>query len=141
MKGSLEGTLMLAETCTREVSCSFVLGVPPGQRQPMAMSYWVAQSQHVALLPSELLERKRGIWKNQVAGLEQLPDFNLPNLDGSLPGNEPLSTDRLKRARSNIYCFSITHGQLSTLVPLIPMTEITRSKRYPKESVTNIKNH
>ena len=29
--GSLERALMLAETCTREVSCSFVLGIPPGQ--------------------------------------------------------------------------------------------------------------
>ena len=116
---SLEGALMLAETCTREVSCSFVLGVPPGQRQPMAMSYWVAQSQHVALLPSELLQQKRGVWQSQVAGLEELPDFNLPNLDGSLPINESMSTDRLNRPRSNIYCLSITHGQISTLVPLI----------------------
>ena len=110
---------MLAEACTREVSCSFVLGVPPGQREPMAMSYWVAQSKHVALLPSELLERKHGLWQSQVAGLEQLPDFNLPYLDGSLPDSQPLCADRLRRPRSNIYCISVRQGKIDILIPLI----------------------
>lgn len=117
--GSLQQALMTAEASPREVSCSFVLSAPPGQREPMAMRYCVAQSQDATHLSPELLEESPGRWRAQVEGLEQLPDFNLPNRDGSCPKDPPLSSDRFNRPQTWIYCISVTRGLLTRLVPLI----------------------
>jgi len=107
-----------AETMPRHISCSFVLGVQPDQVQPVVMRYEVMEHQHWKQ-QAELSQLEALEWQEQVAGLEDLPGFSIPNCNGTLPPEIPPDPDRHRRLRSWIYTVSISPGQISVLAPLL----------------------
>ena len=113
----LQGHLQAAEALPRSRSCSFVLGVPPDSDQPALLSYSVTVvGSSDACLPAE---DSALVWRQQVTGLEDLPDFNLPRHDGGLP-DEPLADpDRRRRLRSWIHAISVEAGQSEALATLL----------------------
>lgn len=114
----LGNALECAERLPSDVSCSFVLGVPPDEDQAMALRYVVMSKMH----SSALLDASRQqsvCWWAQAAGLEHLPDFNLPYRDGSLATESPPDSDRHQRLRSWIYAISVPPGVSAELAPLL----------------------
>ena len=107
-----------AEQLPREISCSWVLGVAPDQKQPVAMRYWVME-QHTQEQHPEAWAFPKGGWQQRVAGLEELPAFNLPCQDGTLLEELPADPDRHRRLKSWIYALSVPPGQVTVLAAVL----------------------
>ena len=113
----LEGHLRNAETLARSRSCSFVLGVPPDSDQPALLRYCVAVAGSSGSSVSAADSAQ--VWCEQVMGLEDLPDFNMPRHDGGLPEEPMVTPDRRRRLRSWIHAISVEAGQSEDLATIL----------------------
>ncbi len=109
--------LQNAEALPREMSCSFVLGVPPDSNQAAVLSYVVHAVDDSG--DSNPDADCTDVWRGRVMGLEELPDFNMPARDGSLPAQPMADTDRRRRLRSWIHAISVESGQTETLATIL----------------------
>lgn len=109
----LEALLSRAEALPPQAACSFILGVPPDADSPQALSYAVAAEAHAELLAP--LAQQPGTWSQTSHGLEELADFELPRLDGSIPPLPPASADRRQRMRTKVYSISLPRDQVAAL--------------------------
>ena len=109
----LDALLSRAEALPPQAACSFILGVPPDADSPQALSYAVAAEAYAELLAP--LEQQPGTWTQISHGLEELADFELPRLDGSIPPLPPASSDRHQRMRTKVYSISLPRGQVAPL--------------------------
>jgi len=113
----LSDVLAQAEALPPEGSCSVILGFPPDRQQPHLLSFAVADQPHRELLNA--FEKQPGSWNAVVAGLEELPAFDLPGADGSVPLLPPPNGDRHQRLRTRVYSISLPSGlgqALSTML-------------------------
>lgn len=94
-----------AEALPPEGSCSLILGFPPDRQQPHVLSFAVAAQQHQEVLTG--FQRQPRSWSAVVAGLEELPAFDLPSADGSVPLLPPPSGNRHQRLRTRVYSISL----------------------------------
>jgi len=115
---SLADSLQSAESLPRQIASSFVLGVPSGEKQAQLMRYVVLQVGDERLLPASLWEGQ-ACWRDQVAGQELLPDFNLPDRNGLLSPEPPVDPNRFSRLRSWIYTVSVRPGHALELAGLL----------------------
>ena len=113
----LQGQLQDAEALPRSRSCSFVLGVPPDSDQPALLRYGVAVADSSG--PSVSAVDAAQVWREQVMGLEDLPDFNMPRHDGGLPQEPMIDPDRRRRLRSWIHAISVKAGQSEDLATIL----------------------
>ena len=113
----LQGHLREAEVLPRSRSCSFVLGVPPDRDQPALLRYGVAVAGSSGRFVSAVDASQ--VWCEQVMGLEDLPDFNMPRNDGSLPEEPMVDPDRRRRLRSWIHAISVEAGQSEDLATIL----------------------
>lgn len=113
----LQGHLRDAEALPRSCSCSFVLGVPPDSDQPALLRYSVAVVGSNGATSSAADSAQ--VWCEQVMGLENLPDFNMPRHDGSLPEEPMVDPDRRRRLRSWIHAISVEAGQSEALATIL----------------------
>jgi FAD/FMN-containing dehydrogenase len=109
----LDALLSRAEALPQQAACSLILGVPPDDNNAQALSYAVAAEAHAALLAP--LEQQPGTWIQIGLGLEELADFELPRMDGSIPPLPPASRDRRQRVRTKVYSISLPRGQVAPL--------------------------
>ena len=113
----LQSHLRDAEALPRSRSCSFVLGVPPDRDQPALLRYSVAVAGSSGACSSAVDSVQ--VWCEQVMGLEDLPDFNMPRNDGSLPEEPMVDPDRRRRLRSWIHAISVEAGQSEALATIL----------------------
>jgi len=106
-----------AEALPRSRSCSFVLGVPPDSDQPSLLRYCVAVAGSSG--PSVSALDAAQVWCEQVMGLEDLPDFNMPLNDGRLAEEPMVDPDRRRRLRSWIHAISMEAGQSEDLATIL----------------------
>ena len=113
----LQSHLRDAEALPRSRSCSFVLGVPPDRDQPALLRYSVAVAGTSGACSSAVDSVQ--VWCEQVKGLEDLPDFNMPRNDGRLPEEPMVDPDRRRRLRSWIHAISVEAGQSEALATIL----------------------
>ena len=113
----LPGHLLGAEALPRSRSCSYVLGVPPDRDQPALLRYSVAVAGSSGACSSAVDSAQ--VWCEQVMGLEDLPDFNMPCNDGRLPEEPMVDPDRRRRLRSWIHAISVEAGQSEALATIL----------------------
>ncbi len=104
----LEEAIAAAETLDVQASCSMILAVPPDKDMPFLLVYGVAAEAHRQLLqaiPAEGLS-----WKEKVDGLEVLPAFEMPLVDGTVLAPLPIQPDRHKRDRTWTYSINLPGG-------------------------------
>ena len=106
-----------AEALPHSRSCSFVLGVPPDSTQAAVLSYVVnvVEDSGDSTIESDCSD----VWRQRVMGLEELPDFNMPGHDGSLPAEPMADTDRRRRLRSWIHAISVESGRTQPLATIL----------------------
>ncbi len=114
----LPRALSEAERLPMQISCSWVLGVPPDQEHPLAMRY-VVMEKHYQEQRSKVWSFDNVGWQLHVAGLEDLPPFNLPCHDGTLLEEVAPEPERHQRLRSWIYALSIPPGHVSALAAVL----------------------
>ena len=94
-----------------------MLGVPPDSDQLALLSYSVTVvGSSDACSPTE---DSALVWRQQVAGLEDLPEFNMPRHDGGLPEEPMIDPDRRRRLRSWIHAISVEAGQSEALATIL----------------------
>ena len=113
---SLEAELAAAEALPRQAACSFILGVPPGEQGAAVLRFAVAAEEHAPCL--QPLGQPNGAWSQVVGGLEELPAFELPARDGSIP-SLPAAGDRHQRARTWVYSISLPRGRVAALAQVL----------------------
>ena len=110
---NLPAVLAMAEALPLQGSCSLILGVPPDQQQAQLLSVAVAAEPHQDVLRP--FQRLPGHWAQVVGGLEELPDFELPNADGTVPPVPAPSADRHQRMRTKVYSISLPKDRRQAL--------------------------
>ncbi len=104
----LEEAIAAAETLDVQASCSMILAVPPDKDMPFLLVYGVAAEAHRQLL--QAIPAKGLSWKETVDGLEVLPAFEMPLVDGRVLAPLPIQPDRHKRDRTWTYSINLPGG-------------------------------
>ncbi|MBD2655524.1 FAD-binding oxidoreductase [Synechocystis sp. FACHB-383] len=115
--GQLEELLTIAESLPWGASCSFILGYPPDNPKPVAMTYAVAPVEDT--LATDRLSQLPSSWGNEAEGLEALPPFALPFQDGSHPIAPITLPPRQHRLRTWVYSLSLPAGCGHALVEIL----------------------
>lgn len=109
---NLRELLALAESLPRDAACSFILGRPPMEDQWRVLTYAVTTNPgSIAKLPNT--------WTAEAGGLELLPPFELPAVDGAVPPPPAPVPDRHKRMRTWVYSTSIPKGRVGELAKIL----------------------
>lgn len=118
----LGDVLAAAEALPQQGSCSLILGFAPTEPQasqapPQILSYAVAAEADREVLDN--FQRQAGIWTAVAGGLEELPGFELPGPDGSIPKATTPSGMRQQRLRTKVYSINLPRGLGSSLVDVL----------------------
>lgn len=106
-----------AEELPDQGSCSLILGFPPHQSRPEVLRYAVAPVAHQHVLAAFL--RQPEAWSEEVAGLEELPGFELPGRDGVVPPLPAPNANRRQRMRTRVYSISLPRDLGQALVAVL----------------------
>ena len=104
----LSDVITLAENLDNHVSCSLILAVPADHEDPCLLIYAVSPEVHQDLL-QDLADVSIG-WVKTFDGLESLPEFNMPLMNGTKIFPEIGPIDRHKRVRTWSYSISLPAG-------------------------------
>lgn len=124
---SLHDILRLAESLPEQGSCSLILGFPPHQSNPEILSYAVAPVTHRDALSD--FQHQPDCWSDVVAGLEELPAFELPDRDGVVPEVFAPSTNRHQRMRTRVYSISLPRDLGQNLIAVLSNAITTAPNR------------
>jgi len=116
----LAAIINAAEALPRQGSCSLILGFAPEQQEPQVLTYAVAAEEQGEVLES--FRRVPGAWSQVGGGLEELPAFELPGGDGSVPAQPAASGDRHRRMRTRVYSISLPRGLAASLSTVLTQT-------------------
>ena len=106
-----------AENFPASAACSMILGFPQDHPHAMGLIYAVAETNRQESMIA--LDGLKAPWQDIVAGQEQLPPFEMPQLDGRVESILQASVHRMRRTRTWVYSISLPNGLAEKLGPIL----------------------
>ena len=94
-----------------------ILGFPQDHPHAMGLIYAVAETNRQESMIA--LDGLKAPWQDIVAGQEQLPPFEMPQLDGRVESILQASVHRMRRTRTWVYSISLPNSLAEKLGPIL----------------------